>query len=67
MQNIERWFTQAKGDAKELMQRASQALEHEINRQEIDELIAKLEKQLKNTTDNVAEQIKELVARLKSK
>ena len=67
VQNIKSWFTQAKGETREVMQRVFQALEREMSRQEIDELIGKLEKLAENAADNVAEQLKELTARLKSK
>ena len=67
VQNVESWFTQAKGETREGMQRVLQAFEREMSRQDIDELIGKLEKQAENAADNIAEQIKELIARLKSK
>lgn len=67
VQNVESWFAQAEGETRELMQRASQALEREVSRHDLDELIGKLEKQAEKAADNIAEQMKELVARLKSK
>ena len=67
VRNVESWFAQAEGETRALMNRVSQALEREVSRQDIDELIGKLEKQAEKATDNIAEQIKELIARLKSK
>ena len=67
LQNVESWFTQVKGETREVMQHVLQAFEREMSRQDIDALIGKLEKQAENAADNIAEQLKELIARLKSK
>ena len=67
VQNLERVFAQAEGETRELMKRAAQALEGEMSRHDIDTLIDKLEKQAEKAADNIAEQMKELIARLKSK
>jgi hypothetical protein len=67
VQNVESWFTQVKGETREVMQRVLQAFEREMSRQDIDALIGTLEKQAENAADNITEQIKELIARLKSK
>jgi len=65
--NLDRWFTRAEGETRALMQRVAQALAGEMSRHDIDKLIGQLEKQAEKATDSVAEQIKEWVARLKSK
>jgi len=67
VQNLEKAFAQAEGDTRELMQRVSQALAGEMSRHDLDQLIGKLEKQAEKATDNMAEQMQELIARLKSK
>jgi len=67
VQNLEKTFAQAEGDTRELMQRVSQALAGEMSRHDLDQLIGKLEKQAEKATDNMAEQMQELIARLKSK
>jgi hypothetical protein len=65
-QQVESWLMQFKGETREGLQRLIQAFEREISRQDIDALIGKLEKQAENAADNVVEQIKELIARLKN-
>jgi len=67
VQNVESWLAQAEGETRDLMKRASQALEREVSRHDLDELISKLEKQAEKAADNIAEQLKELAARLKNK
>jgi hypothetical protein len=67
LQKWQGWLQQFKGETRDVIQRGFQALEREMSRPEVDTLIGELEKQAEKAADNIAEQLKELIARLKSK